>query len=203
MHEYVCPPASRVKVVFWIAIASVAVSIGVGAALKAVSFVPPEFAAPPAVATVFAILFAIYDRWVWRLKPFGKRVSKIPDLRGDWHGTIDIREGDKSATGTYECQASIRQTWNRIAIEFKTDFSKSHSTLASLTTDGSAPAALRYEYDVSTISGAKLPTDWGTRHYGVAHLNPAEPEWSKLEGKYYNDDDYQRWGVYKLERGQR
>lgn len=193
MHEYVAEPGRpRHRVVWYLAGISVAISAGIGALFHVLHV--PTFIAPPAGTAVFGVLFLLFDKFIWRLGSRTRNVSGIPNLRGTWKGGIDVRDTckpDEPPTGQ-DCTVKIKQTWTRISIDFKTNATKSSSVMASF---GSTDQGnLHYEYDVEPLEREPV------RHCGTAHLEPASTDWSYLSGKFYNDEQHQRWGLYHLKR---
>jgi hypothetical protein len=196
MHEYVAASARRHVVIWKLAAASVALSVGIGWLAHELDV--PTFIAPPAGTVVFGVVFWLFDRYLWRAGVRGRNISRIPNLRGTWQGEIEIRKGrgTEQTSETFTCTVQIRQTWREISIQFSTSFTESKSVMASLgPRDG---GSLNYEYDVKQRPGAAPGNDRVNRHFGTAHLSPQNDAWTALEGSFYNDQDYQRWGPYEL-----
>jgi hypothetical protein len=150
-------------------------------------------------------LVSLYDRWAWRWSALGlPRLSKIPDLVGEWEGWIDVQQGveGEKTPEKYLCRVCIRQTWSRISIEFITEATESWSVMTTLN-----QRRLHYEYFVlprpdpppgSSLSDAKP-------HYGMVRLTPHPPPsrrspCNELHGHWFNDRDWLRWGEIRLSR---
>lgn len=210
MHEYVATSIKRHLVVRTLASISIATSIALGVLFHQLKL--PSYIAPPTGVAFFVLVFWLYNQYLWRPK-IG---SPIPDLRGTWEGTVDIRKGEDVKAGEdkaraepaaeevpeeLECTVLIKQTWTAISIEFETDKTESHSVTAALGPTG--PDGLHYEYNVTVEHGKKLERNsqkTEDSHFGTAHLKPVRGSWDTLKGYYYNDRAFQRWGEYKIKR---
>lgn len=212
MHEYVTTSVQRHRVVWTLASISIVASFGLGVLFHQLKL--PNYVAPPTGAAVFGLVFWLYNRYLWRL-------SSIPDLRGTWEGTVDIRksedvEHEEDEEGTVPkptpkeppellaCTVRIKQTWIAMSIEFDTAKTKSHSVTAALGPAGHD--GLHYEYDVTVEDGERLDKNSRKtegRHFGTAHLEPVKGSWDSLTGNYYNDRAFQRWGHYEISRTSR
>jgi hypothetical protein len=197
MHEY-ATSIRRDLAIRRLVSASFLLSFGLGWLLH--HFHLSTVIAPPAGAAIFGVVFWVFDRHLWHVGFRGHSLSGIPDLRGTWEGEIEIRERRnplQRRTQRHRCTVQIKQTWRDISINFKTEFTTSHSVMASLGSD-----ELHYEYDVKpnpSVSSENNPLRAARRHFGTAHLAP-QGTWNILKGKFYNDEDYQRWGPYNLTR---
>jgi hypothetical protein len=200
VHEYVSTYVDRRKWVGALAVAAVAASFGIGALFH--HFGLSIVVAPPTALTLFSAIFALFNHFLWRLAIRGHTLGRIPDLRGDWEGAINIRVGQKGKPSEQiPCMVKVKQTWSRISIEFSTTDTHSKSVMASLGPRGEG--GLRYEYHVEPSNGAKSdgsPTANVKNHYGTAHLKPVDDAWKAMTGKFYNDEGFQRWGKYELTR---
>lgn len=204
MHSY-ATSSSRHRLIAYLAIGSAVAAAGVGSALQDVSLPGGITVGAPSAVIFFTLVFFLFDRYVWRVSVWGHNLTATPDLNGIWTGEIDIRKGKGWAErrlASHSCQVRITQTWTQISIRFETESTLSNSLMASLGPPGPEGGGLRYEYDVELKPGAKsLAGGEGVRHRGMAQLSPKRGnDWKILEGKYYNDQEHQRWGLYKLER---
>jgi len=59
-------------------------------------------------------------------------------------------------------------------------------------------SGLRYYYHAERKTGTVLEDM--EPHSGLARLLPKNRSWSVLEGDFFNDQGYQRWGAYHLKR---
>ncbi len=211
MHFYSSTNTSRQTPVAVIAIGCAVLSIGLSKLIHQLAL--PSWAPAPSALALFAIAFWLFDKYVWGFGIHRLRVTKIPNLSGTWEGEISVcrwneeeKEGlrtrKKEDLGTHECKVAIKQTWSRISISFETNATESDSTMASLGPPHDERGGLRYEYDVKGKPGGRpFIKEETVRHRGVAHLKPAKGEnWDNLTGSYYNDQDFQLWGSYRLHK---
>src|SRR5215213_7478472 len=90
---------------------------------------------PLGAATSVAGLFVIaFDMWLWRAPKVGRLVSKRPDVRGTWCGTlashwVDPETGERVAPDP-EVYLVVRQTFWSVSANLITRESKSCSTTA-------------------------------------------------------------------------
>src|SRR5579864_6901995 len=72
----------------------------------------------PSVMGFYGILYALYDRMLWRLHLGSFRLSHIPEVSGVWAGelTSSYNDGTKK-----DIVFTIEQTWSRISIRTETD----------------------------------------------------------------------------------
>src|SRR5690349_20280123 len=71
----------------------------------------------PSVLGVFAILYGLFDRWLWRVGALRSlKIVATPDLRGSWDGEVVPANGP-SAGAVIPATLVIRQTWTRICIQ--------------------------------------------------------------------------------------
>lgn len=198
MHEYATTSTRRYVAIRTFVSAAFLLSVGLGWLFHQLDI--STVIAPPAGAAIFGILFWVFDRYLWHVGFRGRTLSGIPDLRGDWEGEIEIRERrdpPRQGPERHRCTVQIEQTWRDISVKFQTKFTSSHSVMASLGSN-----ELHYEYDVKPDAGIRPennPLHGVKRHFGTAHLSP-QGTWDNLSGKFYNDEDYQRWGSYSLTR---
>jgi hypothetical protein len=198
VHEYVATTVQRHVVIGKLAFIAFVASVGLGWVFHQLKL--PTYIAPPAGTVAFGVIFWLYDQLLWKVKIWKFRVSGIPDLRGTWKGTIDIRRGEEVSDGV-ECTVTVKQTWRTISIEFATTDTSSHSLMAKIGTR--SEGGLHYEYAVHAYPGARLEKDSKEKmidHGGTARLKPENDDWTSLKGGYYNDEGFHRWGTYTLNR---
>lgn len=119
-----------------------------------------------------AAVMAIYEKWLWRIIPFG-----IPVLDLHYSGTL------KSSYDRVERQASleVRQTFLSVQVTMITDESKSRSISASI---GNIWGEKKLIYCYLNEPRTEY-RDKSEIHYGTAVLCVDNP--LKLSGKYYTD----------------
>lgn len=185
----------RTRAIEYGAFVAVVIFAAIGLAIQATAWRPPFWLATPSATAIFGLVFAGYDRYLWQRAPLGIRLSPVPNLNGNWGGFIDILEGprrDEEGLRDVPCFVRITQTWTKISVEFETPFTRSESKMAWLD-----PRHLHYEYSVEPKEGTEYPADMQT-HGGMARLYSTD--WQTLEGYFFNDQYYQRFGKYNLRR---
>jgi hypothetical protein len=156
-------------------------------------------------------LVLAYERWAWRWVLIAHfRLSKIPDLNGEWDGHIEVDKGLRGETtnDAIQCRVRIKQDWSRIAIDFITNATESWSVMATIDA-----RRLHYEYFVVPRPPAQeeSASEQIKPHDGMARLTPTprpgrrERCW-ELNGRWFNDQSYfhdkdsLRWGTIHLAR---
>lgn len=145
----------------------------------------------PQIATfgiVFVGLFYLFDRYLWKISIAGLKLSKIPNLSGDWKGYLKTSHENEEI----DIIVNIKQTWSSIIIVLKTENSKSKSDVALILLSKSR---LVYQYfnEPSFSSPEAL-----NKHYGTALLDYEEND--ILEGYYFTDRDRKNYGDIHLEK---
>lgn len=96
-------------------------------------------------ATVFGIVFWLFDRFVWRWNPVRKALG-FCDLNGNWKVGGQRLNADGSVASEWTGKMTIVQTWSRISVVLTTDNSLSRSGPASLTREEGLGHCLLYNY---------------------------------------------------------
>jgi hypothetical protein len=184
----------------------------IGAALIALLF--PSLSARTAavlgviVATILpAAIFVAYEKRVWRW-PATAYIphATMPELNGNWEGHIEIIRGveGEETRRRIGCAVRITQDWSRVAIDFTTAATESWSVMATIDAE-----RVHYEYFVVARADAEPDTDnelaHVAPHYGMARLVPHPPPGPgkrcvQLDGFWFNDQHFLRWGNIALSR---
>lgn len=201
MHDYVTNLSNRTRVLALMMTLSAIFFLATGLVLQTAKINLPFWLNAPSTAALFSALFAVYDRYAWRWRVFGKQLSTVPVLDGFWAGTVVLRSEllTEESAQTLPCHVHIKQTWTKMRIEFETEFTTSCSWMAALNEPGHGPGGLRYEYQVTPKPGYSLPEVINI-HSGTAYLLPKRSDWTELAGEFYNGPGYQRYGEYTLAR---
>jgi SMODS-associating 2TM, beta-strand rich effector domain len=161
-------------------------------------------------------IFAGFEKRAWRWRATAKLPHcTMPDLSGGWSGQIEITKGKQGeAEGEQlDCRVHIKQDWSRIAIDFETEVSKSWSVMANVDARRAGENVhyeLHYEYYVTPKPDAPPELVQKVQliepHYGTARVKldgrgpwPSVPS-TKLNGIWFNDQHFERWGTIKLTR---
>lgn len=140
-----------------------------------------------AAVTALIVLFAVWESWLWRL-PFIQRMPGVPrDIRGTWKGELESFWKDETGTAPPR-KASylvVRQSASRVSAVLLTDESRSASSLAMVSSDGTT-VSLDYMYlnwpDVRVEERSRV-------HHGSASLVISGTPANRLRGRYWTNRD--------------
>ena len=176
----------RVSVYAGLAVVSVIVSWGLVAITSGLAW-PQWLISPPSLAGSFAALYAIFDRYLWRLPVFHwLGLARIKDIGGIYEGNLisTFRDGEGSATQR-AINIRVTQTWTRISVEMVVisgeSSSESVSALGSVTRDGQS-TRLIYVYR-NRVNPGLADADMGD-HEGAADLRIDTD--GTVSGRYFN-----------------
>ena len=167
MHEYSI--AQGVRKWTWCVAMSLALGISYGYMLLIEKFPSIEIPAvfeSPSLLGVFGMLMFVYDKWLWKVKICGIKLSSIPDYNG---GSM------------ISCTLEIKQTWSEIVCRLKTDKSCSYSVAASISTEIGPNEGLVWRYVNTPRNNCKADMQM---HHGVSRATINNV--GELECDYYN-----------------
>jgi hypothetical protein len=166
----------------------IAHAMGVGVNL------PPVVLSLVGASTVYAALYLLFRRWMWRL-PWIMHWLKVANLAGIWHcdGSPFPRPG--SPATAWEGTVTITQDWDRFRVHLKTAQSVSNSIVAALTTDPVEGYVLLYSYRNEPKPGE----DELSAHRGFARL-VFDKDLQRAEGDYFNGDGRHSSGTMTFRR---
>jgi hypothetical protein len=202
MHSYASGLTNRTQITYLIALISVGFFFAIGILVERFGLSIPFYVGTPSSGLFFFVLFASYDKYLWRARWFGFRFSQLVDLNGTYVGYVIIKtELNAAEVERMPCWVHIGQTWSKISIRFETAFSRSQSSMAALD-DPTGPypqmSGLRYYFQVEPKQEKAVP---GMNvHSGLARLYPENKDWSIMDGDWFNDFGFHRFGAYHLER---
>ncbi len=188
MHTYSMRECCRERYIFYIALLSLAILGAIRVTVDHMGLVISVTA-----FSVFATIFFVFDRWIWRYSWFGKLLS-TPDLSGDW--TVSgVTDGADGLQRKWVGQLRIEQTWSHMSISIETDESRSRSTMASLERDSGHGFRLLYGYS-NTRKGVQgeLKSHVGTCEVIIA------PDLQSAEATYFNNHQRRTVGEMKWAR---
>lgn len=146
MHEYSID-VERNKIFFGLAAISILISGGASSLLNALIVTIPfiEFTVSIAAMGLFGILYALFDKYIWKWK-FLRTVGIIqtPDLNGTWKG--EFKSSYYNFEESFPAMLIVEQTWSKICIRGKFNYSKSSSYTASLKINDGGGIRLIYSY---------------------------------------------------------
>lgn len=188
MHSYAREDPDRRAVQLWLVVGSVLVVLL--SAPPVASFPIPsdlKVVIAPTPLLLYGLVFALFDRLLWRVRIRGIGVSSIPDLNGAWVGVISSNLGATSSTAkNYPAVITTRQSWSSVQIKLHTSFSTSTSVMAVMSGQREE-ATLRYEYQARP-DDAELHAPLISEHNGVAAITLQEDDGGRvLNGSYYTD----------------
>ena len=171
-------PTNRAKLVSYL-------SIAIGCVAIWAAGVKPELGVFRALLGVpgLAILgFGVYDRWLWRLGPYG-----APVLLGTWRGELlsTWKDASGQSVGPIPVFIVVRQMATAISITLLSKESRSWSVTGAMNRARDGQYEITWAYRNEPL--ASLAQRSGM-HYGaaiIAGVSRRHPE--RLQGKYWTD----------------
>lgn len=201
MHPYATDSEERQRVLFFIALVSIALAIGLHLLLTWVGLNIPTYIDAPGVMAFYGLSYAVFDRWLWN-KPitgFMRRLGwlQVPDLNGEWQGNLTSYYVAHPQGKDYPVTVRIEQTWTHICVTLKTQTSDSASITGSVLVQKPGGVVLTYQYLNEPKSGA---LDTMHMHKGTVWLvleTGSDP--LRLNGEYYSGRDRQNYGRLQVQ----
>lgn len=199
MHPFATDSPERKTIVFYIAILSILIAIGLSRLPEEIRLYIPEFSIPwwfdyPSVAGVFAVIYELFNANIWRLALLRKLgLIRVPDLGGKWKGTLFTSHDENKKR--YDVSVTIEQNWTEMSMCLKTDQSESYTITSSILVKQPNGVTLIYHYfdEPKNIAVESMHSHRGT---GVLKLL----EDNILEGEYYTGRDRLTHGTIHLEK---
>ena len=143
MHWYASDSKDRRVAPWIIAIVAVLVAYGFGAFVTWQKMEVPWWFEPPTIMAAYGVLHWVYSRHGWKWRPFGWRLSEIPDYSGTWFGILESSHAQGSkARG----MVHVHQTWTELCVEFDFQKSRSYSVMAVVNVTPGLTEGLTFEY---------------------------------------------------------
>jgi hypothetical protein len=142
----------------------------------------------PSVVSIYAVLYFVFVKWLWRSSLFRNWLVIVPDLQGTWRGqlvTTWIKAGTNKLPDPTITYVVIRQTLRHIHVSMFTDESASNSDAAAVVVDKERGIKL-LSYSYSNVPKAGV-RDHSEIHYGSARLRITTKPKLLLEGDYWTD----------------
>lgn len=128
------------------------------------------------------IFWLIFIKWLWKFKLFYPWLVQVPNLSGDWEGTIKSN-WEKGSTDPIPMKITIDQTFLNVQIRIKTEESRSFSIGASFDIDKDrGQQQLFYSYLNTPKAGVRERSEI---HYGSALLVFEGFNVDEMEGEYW------------------
>jgi hypothetical protein len=195
IHAYSSDQEERVRVIIIIGILSVLLAWSLHLLLGYIPLSIPWWIDMPSVLGFFALIRAVFDRYLWRNKVIRKifRID-VPDLNGRWEGQLFSSYTNHSSP--VNVGMTIYQTWTNIQISLETANSISRSRAAAFVINQPEIKSLIYEYLSEPRPNA---IDTMHTHHGTGELHIKVDD-TLLDGEYYNGRDRQTYGTFNLQR---
>lgn len=156
--------------------------------------VPPIVFSLIGAATIWAVLYLVFNRYVWRW-PWVSRALKSPDVSGNYTVSGETLKESGEVEYAWEGELTISQRWDRIRVRMRTATSTSHSIAAALFFDPSDGYRLLYHYrNDPAIGSAQL-----TSHRGFADILFDE-DLASGTGEYFNGQGRFTFGRLAISR---
>lgn len=151
------------------------------------------------VATPTLLIGELFRRVMWKWK-LVQKVVRIPDLNGEWSGTLDSMHADAAGNRQPPIPIALKivQSFTSVYVFFKTDHMSSFSDSIC------AHLAFHSELDrcrlIYTYCNEPAATSRLDRHCGTAMLDVVELRPSELRGNYFTDRKPQTKGVIQVKK---
>ena len=201
MHGYIINGKRRHSAIFWLAVISVLVGLGLTywidlilsklETMKGTQIIVLLYSAIFGVGSgaIFTLLYYLFDNFFWKIKIFGN-----VDLFWKYQCEGVSKDKSQKEKDRFTATIIIKQTWTKISVNLKTDKSYSDSFMAKISQNGVGDIRLDYCYTNNTDQTNK---DMVSRHTGTATIIFS----SEIKGKYYNQpDDRMRYGELVLSK---
>lgn len=182
MHEYSIDVEHN-KVYFWLAVISILISGGISSFLNALIITIPfiEFTVSIAAIGVFGALYAIFDKCIWKWKIFKMLgLVQTPNLNGTWEG--EFKSSYHDFKEEFPAVLIIEQTWSKICIRGKFNYSTSSSYTTSLKINSGGGIKLMYSYYNDKSPQAYKEGMSNHRGYGSLEITN-----DSITGYYFNN----------------
>ncbi|MEA9562236.1 hypothetical protein MUG10_01895 [Xanthomonas prunicola] len=189
--KYLARTASIVSgLLVWTLLQAVDIAKGLGLSAN----LPPVVLSLLGAGTVYAVLYLIFRRWIWRI-PLVMQWLKVADLSGTW-----ICEGHPfprpdSHAVNWKGTMTITQDWDRVRIHLDAGLSKSNSDVAGLVSDPIEGFVLLYSYRNEPKAG-EIQLN---AHRGFARLVFAK-DMKSGNGDYFTGDGRHSSGNFTLRK---
>jgi len=162
-HAYVAD-GNRSTTFFALGLLGLLSGVALGELQGALGYTLPSWLDVPGAFGFAGLYFVLWDRYLWRARPFRWLLNATPNISGRW--SVELRSSYDGHTSVIVGAVTIRQTWTRISISFVATQSQSCSVAASLVQSATGWALL-YHYDNAPDAAAPASME---RHDGTAWL---------------------------------
>jgi hypothetical protein len=155
--------------------------------------VPPMVISLIGAATVYALLYWLFDKFAWKWKWVGLWL-KVPNVSGSWQCVGQSLNQPDGVTTPWSGVIKIAQSWDRLRVTMQTSDSISCSINAALVHDDDGPVLIYNYANSPTITRSDL-----SAHMGFAQLN-FSPDLNSASGEYFNGHGRFTYGTMELSR---
>lgn len=202
MHDYSIDRHPKEKIIFVLAFLAIASAPKISGEINSVLIEAKAqgwITSAPVVAIpvflLFVLLYLLFDRFLWRVKPF-RSFFLVPDLNGDWEcdGRGILKEGNQ-VDYPWQGRIAITQSWSKISISMSAGQSNSDSVSASISHVSGRGFRVLYHYRNEPKPGE----DELQIHHGSAELMIDE-DCETGSGYYFTDQHRSTVGTMTLRR---
>ena len=193
MHGYSTDTDEKRVVTLFLAALAITLAWVSSKLLATVHLSMPWWADAPSSMFFFGVLYALFDRHLWR-HPLMRKLGlvKTPNLTGCWRGYLTSSFDNHAKR--HVLSLDIFQSWTQISIFLSTVTSISRSCVAVIQVCDPEGVALIYQYENQPLADA---TRTMHMHYGTAMLRMSN---GKLAGDYYAGRDRGTFGRISCRR---
>jgi hypothetical protein len=176
---------SRTRASFIVAIVIGVFAIGIVATGDAVQTAWLRFY--PGAVTIVVVAIAAWEHWLWRWPIVQRLPGVVRDIRGTWKGELESFWKDETGASPSKkpVYLVVRQTASIASVTLLTNESRSASSLATVSSDGTT-VSLDYLY----LNWPDLRVQEKSRmHHGSASLIVSGAPADRLRGQYWTNRD--------------
>lgn len=176
---------SRTRVSFIVAIVIGVFAIGIVATGDAAQIAWLRFY--PGAVTIVVVAIAAWEHWLWRWPIVQRLPGVVRDIRGTWKGELESFWKDEPGASPSKkpVYLVVRQTASVVSVSLLTNESRSASSLATVSSDGTT-VSLDYLY----LNWPDLRVQEKSRmHHGSASLIVSGTPADRLRGQYWTNRD--------------
>lgn len=198
MHEYTVIGHPREKIVFGLAIASIAIAPLISKYLVdlANDWLGVAVALSISASTIFGIFFFIFNNWLWRVPGFATFFA-FPNISGEWACTGKSLNPDGTTKYDWSGIIRIEQSWDKILISLIT--SNSSSTSMSILGGMKHYPGLGYKVSYGYENTPNVDQKELRRHSGFCEITFCE-DVTSANGYYFTGPEKMNYGTMALAR---
>jgi len=186
-HAYSCDTKDRYLVHIYLIVISIGLAYLVQLAVGSFNREIPWWIGMPGIFGIYGILYLLYSKTLWKIQVVRTIFQiKTPHIYGKYSGTL------KSSFDNFKAEKKvnieIKQTWDRIHIDLRTESSQSYSQSCSIAIKDKDTPAITYNFlnepNIGTTRTMEI-------HYGMCTLFLKD---KKLTGEFFTGRGRQTFG---------